>query len=60
MMSYFENKGLDYSMNIIHCVVNVLSYLFLLIVKLFLLLLLFEFIMVEIMPWTNWLDSAEI
>jgi len=50
MMSYFENKGLDYSMNIIHCVVNVLSYLFLLIVKLFLLLLLFEFIMVEIMP----------
>ena len=46
-------------MNMVYFDVNVLSYLLLFIAKLLLLLLLFEFVMVEILPWTNWLVSAE-
>jgi len=44
-------------MNMLCFVVNVLPYLFLLIAKL--LLLLFQFVMVKILQWTNWLVSAE-
>jgi len=47
ILSLFLNKVLDYCINMVYFVINVLSYLFLLMAKL---LLLFEFVMVEILP----------